>query len=201
MWSYNFPPELKHYASEYYDPKKAHEYYEQHKQLKGRRTTAGLSETGKAAAAYAKSKIDEERNAKLASETERHAKEEEQRQKERQQSLENHKAVMTQRITSLNKALKRMSKADRADKAPQIKAIIDRLQKDNDKKRVEIEQKFAVKRHESSVESIKNKYNIREEANAKYESELAKIASDSSNVYQKKSSKKSSGSKRTSFLS
>lgn len=200
MWSYNFPPELKHYASEYYDPKKAHEYYEQHKQLKGRRTTAGLSETGKAAAAYAKSKIDEERDVKLASETERHAKEEEQRQKERQQSLENHKAVMTQRITSLNKALKRMSKADRADKAPQIKAIIDRLQKDNDKKRVEIEQKFAVKRHESSVESMKTKYNIREEANAKYESELAKIASDSSNVRQKKSSK-NSGPKRTSFLS
>ena len=29
---------LMHYASPYYDPVKAHEYYEQHKQLKGRPT-------------------------------------------------------------------------------------------------------------------------------------------------------------------
>ena len=37
---------LMHYASPYYDPVKAHEYYEQHKQLKGR-PTGGLTDEGK----------------------------------------------------------------------------------------------------------------------------------------------------------
>ena len=38
--------ELMHYSSQYYDPEKAHEYYMQNRQLKGR-TTSGLSEDGK----------------------------------------------------------------------------------------------------------------------------------------------------------
>ena len=37
---------LMHYASEYYDPVKAHEYYEQHKHLKGR-PTGRLTDEGK----------------------------------------------------------------------------------------------------------------------------------------------------------
>lgn len=37
---------LIHYASEYYDPVKAHEYYMKHRHLKGR-TTSGLNEEGK----------------------------------------------------------------------------------------------------------------------------------------------------------
>lgn len=32
----DFQNDVVHYASQYYDPVKAHEYYEQHKQLKGR---------------------------------------------------------------------------------------------------------------------------------------------------------------------
>lgn len=38
--------ELTHYASKYYDPEKAHEYYMKNRQLKGR-TTSGLSDEGK----------------------------------------------------------------------------------------------------------------------------------------------------------
>ena len=34
---------LKHYANQYYDPQKAHDYYEKNKHLKGR-TTAGLND-------------------------------------------------------------------------------------------------------------------------------------------------------------
>lgn len=48
---------LKHYASEYYDPEKAHQYYEEHKQLKGRRSTAKLDDEGKAIWAYTKESI------------------------------------------------------------------------------------------------------------------------------------------------
>lgn len=54
--------ELKHYASEYYDPVKAHEYYEAHKKLKGRKSTANLNDKGNAAASYVKGRLDDEYN-------------------------------------------------------------------------------------------------------------------------------------------
>ena len=57
---------LAHYASPYYDPVKAHDYYMEHRQLKGRKSTAGLNESGKVAAQYAKSQINAERDRKLA---------------------------------------------------------------------------------------------------------------------------------------
>lgn len=55
---------MAEYASKYYDPVKAHEYYEKHKQLKGRNartSTKGLNEQGKNAAKYVKEQIMAER--------------------------------------------------------------------------------------------------------------------------------------------
>lgn len=46
MWEYRAskaPDQLLHYASPYYDPVKAHEYYMRHRKLKGRRIGAGAS--------------------------------------------------------------------------------------------------------------------------------------------------------------
>ena len=40
-----------------YDPQKAHEYYEKHKKLKGRRSTKGFSDTQKEQYAYAKDQL------------------------------------------------------------------------------------------------------------------------------------------------
>ena len=48
------------YASKYYDPEKAHEYYEKHKKLTGRRSNKGLNEEGIAAAEYMRKQVDEE---------------------------------------------------------------------------------------------------------------------------------------------
>lgn len=45
------------YASKYYDPAKAHEYYEKHKQLKGRTSTKGLNESGRNAAKMVRESI------------------------------------------------------------------------------------------------------------------------------------------------
>ena len=53
------------YSSKYYDPQKAHEYYEAHKKLKGRRSTAGLNQTGRTAAKYVKQKLTEEKKAAI----------------------------------------------------------------------------------------------------------------------------------------
>ena len=53
------------YASKYYDPVKRHEYYMKHRVLKGRnrsrKSTSGLNEDGKAAAAEVKEQIMAER--------------------------------------------------------------------------------------------------------------------------------------------
>lgn len=54
------------YASKYYDPVKAHEYYMKHRQLKGRQSrssTASLNEAGKIAAKEVKDGIMAERKA------------------------------------------------------------------------------------------------------------------------------------------
>lgn len=48
------------YASKYYDPDKAHEYYEKTKKLKGRRSNQGLNEAGIEAAEYMRKQVDEE---------------------------------------------------------------------------------------------------------------------------------------------
>lgn len=53
------------YSSKYYDPVKAHEYYEKHKKLKGRHSTKGMTNTQKEMAAYVKSKLDSEKKQKL----------------------------------------------------------------------------------------------------------------------------------------
>lgn len=56
------------YKSKYYDPAKAHEYYEKHKKLKGRKkktSIADLSEEGKIAAKEVKERLNEELKAAL----------------------------------------------------------------------------------------------------------------------------------------
>ena len=45
------------YASKYYDPQKAKEYYEKHKKLKGRRSTKGFDDKQKASWLYGKNQI------------------------------------------------------------------------------------------------------------------------------------------------
>lgn len=56
---------LKHYASPYYDPVKAHEYYMRTRELKGRKSTSGLNDKGKNAASYIKEQLNAERDSKI----------------------------------------------------------------------------------------------------------------------------------------
>lgn len=54
---------LAHYASQYYDPVKAHEYYMKHRELKGHSSTSGLNEEGRSLAKTVKSQINADRKA------------------------------------------------------------------------------------------------------------------------------------------
>lgn len=63
----SFSPEnvLIHYASPYYDPEKAREYYLRTRELKGRRSTKGMSENQKEAWSYSRNQIGESKKAEL----------------------------------------------------------------------------------------------------------------------------------------
>ena len=61
---------LRHYASPYYDPQKAHEYYMRTRELKGRSTTS-LNDEGKKIWSYTKNNIKSEKAAKVKEEQEK----------------------------------------------------------------------------------------------------------------------------------
>ena len=64
--------ELRHYASPYYDPVKAHEYYMRTRELKGR-STSSLNDEGKKVWSYTKNNIKSEKAAKVKEEQEKRA--------------------------------------------------------------------------------------------------------------------------------
>lgn len=108
---------LQHYASEYYDPVKAHEYYMKNRELKGRRSASKLSDDDKKVWAYTKSNIDQEKKSKVESEQET--------RKKRIEEFRSNATAMRERISSrlkeLNEAL--------AKRAAQQKKMIDERKK------------------------------------------------------------------------
>ena len=64
----NLKKELFHYASPYYDPQKAHEYYIKNRELKGRRSSSKLNDKGKEVWAYTKEEISSEKKEKTEQE-------------------------------------------------------------------------------------------------------------------------------------
>ena len=61
---------LQHYASPYYDPVKAHEYYMQNRELKERRSVRKLSDEGKKVWSYTRNEIKAEKKTKVEAEQE-----------------------------------------------------------------------------------------------------------------------------------
>jgi len=59
---------LAHYASEYYDATKAHDYYLKNRELKPKRSLKGMSDSQKSKWAVVKQNISEEKKGKLTSE-------------------------------------------------------------------------------------------------------------------------------------
>ena len=117
---------LMHYASPYYDPVKAHEYYMRTRELKGRRSTSKLSDKGKETWAYAKNSIKEEKkgkvenakneqNAKIAAHR-AHAEESRQR--------------ITARLKKLNEALTAKASAKRKKNSEDVNAKIKKIQEE-----------------------------------------------------------------------
>lgn len=169
--------ELTHYASPYYDPVKAHQYYEEHKKLKGRTSsTAGLNEKGKEAAQYIKKSLDEERKNATKS-----------REKQKSRELEQHSLSMATGIQNIQKRLLQMSPQERAEHLGEITNEVARLREQNAARRQEILDRYAA-----------SSGNTKEEYANKYASELERLKSDPNMVAQKKGTKaKSTKAKAT----
>lgn len=104
------------YKNPDYDPVKAHEYYEKHKQLKGRRSTKGFTETQKAQWAYVQEQIKQDKK------------------QQNQQLTEGAKQVRKQlsdqakdKIKRLREALKNMSNEQKAMMKEKVKGMISKI--------------------------------------------------------------------------
>lgn len=116
---------LRHYASPYYDPVKAHEYYMRTRELKGRSTTS-LNDEGKKVWSYTKNNIKTEKKTKV--------KEEQEKRKAKIAELREKAATTHEQITTKLKALNEELSKD----------VISQKESIDSKKTTEIERLMAV---------------------------------------------------------
>nr|DAP80083.1 MAG TPA: hypothetical protein [Caudoviricetes sp.] len=116
--------EILHYASPYYDPVKAHEYYMKHRELKGRTSTAGLNDEGKAAASYVKEQLTTERKAKVEANKEDTTNQIDKLREQKKSNIAAHKAAMQRQIDQLRAKLSSMSSADKQKNRARISSSI-----------------------------------------------------------------------------
>ena len=163
---------ISHYSSPYYDPEKAHEYYMRTRELKGRKSTAGLNDEGNAAAKYVKEQLTSERKQVVSDKKDEHT-----------NINEAYKSQMQSKIDSLQDKIKSMSKSEKRKYRETIQNQITMLREENKARRKELSEQLKNFRSET-----------KELYDEKYISELDKIKSDSKFIKVKKKSKKTSTS-------
>lgn len=204
--------DLIHYASKYYDPVKAHEYYMKNRELIGRRSTAGLNEKGREAARYVKEQLTSERKEKqqdVKDETtsdissvksQAQANLESARERKKQQ-IANHKAAMDAQIESLRNALAGLDSEKKKEAKPVVQEAISELREENKKVREELNAEYAEYSAQVRSQRSEDIADLRSESSAKrsglktqydekYIEELDRIKADPSMQKQKKSSSK-----------
>lgn len=183
------------YASPYYDPVKAHEYYEQHKKLKGRSVKTGsLNDTGKKAAAYVKNRLDEEKKGiseDLKNVTKNRYKT---AQNDTLSKVKENSQKLKSNIEALRVKLKKMNPAQRKQAEIQIRAQIKKLKEANDKEREELQNAYKDVAKGISEDYNKNATALNEKYHNKYADEVDKMAKDPN--MQKAKKGKSSGSNK-----
>ena len=159
---------LAHHASKYYDPVKAHEYYEAHKKLKGRNRVT-LTEEGRAIAKNVKENLNKEKSSVI------------QRSNEHTKSIIDSNAKhLRNKVSSLNKFLKQLSKEEREAQKERIHDMINSLKRRNEESRERL-----LDKKKTANDST------REDYKRKYDTELEKIKREHGKV----SSKTSKGDK------
>ena len=189
---------LEHYASPYYDPVKAHEYYEAHKKLKGRKRTSDLNEEGRNIASYVKEQINKERDSKIDAHRSQTDSQIESAQSERDRKVEQHKNEMNSAIEALRNQLKRMSPARKRAHRDEIQADINALREENAEMRAELSAEFKQTKVDLNAGHKTEKANLTAEYEEKYLQELDKLHADPKYKKVAKTKKKSSGKTKSS---
>ena len=199
---------IAHYASPYYDPVKAHEYYERTKKLKGRRTGT-LNDKGKEAKAYVKTKINSKRDSDLKNaETQSAKRIEERKQASKRETYDRIKKESDELGQKLDKLISAVSKLDgpalRANKK-RILNVINQLASKNKQSRTALISMYKSNKTKINTEERERltaeKKKIRTDASSSYEKELSKIQSDSNFLNVKKTTTKKSSKKKSSSSS
>ena len=135
------------YASPYYDPVKAHEYYMEHRELKGKRaktSTAALNETGKAAAGSVKQSL----------------------QAEKKEKIKQHTETMNSKIKALRERLNALSPSERKNQKADIEAAIKQLRAANETFKKQLGLEYDSK-YEEELQNIKSDESMRQETDRK----------------------------------
>ena len=204
---------IAHYASPYYDPVKAHEYYERTKELKGRSTGTSLNDAGKEAKTYVKNQINEKRDQDLKdAETQSQKTIEERKKSAERETYDNIRKETEELGNKLDQLISMTSKLDgRALRAnrKRILALVNSLATKNKQSRNKLLSLYKTNKTKINTEEREKlstkKKQIRSDATNAYNSELEKIQNDSQfqTVKQTKSSstKKSTSSSSKSSTS
>lgn len=158
-----YGPTKTAYASKYYDPVKAHEYYEQHKQLKGRtRSASSLNDEGKEKWEYVKNQIVTEKQSRLES--------------EKQQLASQVSSIQAEIAT-----LRTMAGAERASKKAEIMNRIKSLRTQLQAKKQQLQAQLTNKTAEVTQEKSQKSKEIQNENKAitEYVFQMNKQASES----------------------
>lgn len=167
-------PFIAHYASKYYDPVKAHEYYEEHKKLKGRQTVT-LDEEGRAIAKNVKENLNAEKKSVIERSNEQH-----------KATIQSNSAHLRNKVESLNKFLKQLSPKEKEVQKERIRKMISSLRLRNQAIRENLQEK-----HSTANQSIRDDYKQR------YETEVEKIKKEHGKT---SGGGKSGGTKVTRYL-
>ena len=189
--------QLAHYASPYYDPVKAHEYYMKHRELKGRTSTAGLNDEGKAAASYVKEQLTSERKSKVEANKEETTNQIDKLREQKKSNIAAHKAAMQKQIDSLRNRLSSMSSTDKKKNRTRIQSSISTLREQNAAERERLNAEFQAQTKSLRTAQKETNANLKTEYEDKYLSELEKIKANPAFQKAKTGSKKSSSSKKT----
>lgn len=161
--------------------------YDEAKGTHGKTKRPTLNEQGKKVANNVKEEITAEKNAATAEEQARHNAEMEILRDASKRTMEQHRKIMNERITSIQNMIKRMPENAKNSNVPKLRALIDKLKEDNNKKRVSLQEKYAKDSAKASEQTRTTKQSISEAAKKTYQEELDKITSSSQYI---KSSKK-----------
>lgn len=185
----NADDKLQHYASPYYDPVKAHEYYMQNRELKGRKSTSGLNEEGRNAASYVKKQLTNERKQKVESNKEQTNANIEQLKEQKNTKIEAHKNAMQAKIDSLRTQLKNGKNSN----SERIQSQIAFLREANSQERERLQKEYVASSTNLRTAHKEESSRLKDEYDEKYLQELDKIRSETK--FQKVSKKKSKKSK------